>query len=96
MLGETGAVFVDCVVSREDGTLLQSPTLKTAGFSRSEQGEMLLSEVLVRVKDYFAQIPHESLQRKEFLEEGLAAVVQRYLRSETGRRPAVVCSINVL
>jgi len=96
MLGETGAVFVDCVVSREDAALLKTPVVKTSGFSRSEQGERLISEVLVRVKDYFNQLPVESLEHKEHLEDDLAAVVQRYLRSETGRRPAVVCSINVL
>ncbi|MGE5579175.1 MAG: ribonuclease J [Bacillota bacterium] len=96
MLGETGAVFISCVLSREDGTLVQPPVLKTAGFSRSEQGENLIAEALLRVKDYFSQLPKESLSRKEFLEEDLASVVQRFLRSETGRRPAVVCSINVL
>ncbi|MEX0974781.1 MAG: ribonuclease J [Bacillota bacterium] len=96
ILGETGAVFVNCVVSREDGSLMQAPTLKTVGFTRSEQGELLLAEVLVRVKDYFAQAPRESLQRRESLETGVAAVVQRFLKSETGRRPAVVCSINLL
>jgi len=96
MLGETGAVFINCVLSREDGTLVQTPVVKTAGFSRSEQGECLIAEALDRVKDYFSQLPKESLARKEFLEEDLALVVQRFLRSETGRRPAVVCSINVL
>jgi ribonuclease J len=95
-LGETGAVFVNCVISREDGAMLQGPVVKTAGFTRSEQGEALLAEVVVRVKDFFAQLPRESLQRRESVEEDLAAIVQRFLRSETGRRPAVICSVNLL
>jgi ribonuclease J len=96
MLGETGAIFINCAVSREDGALLQTPVLKTAGFSRSEQGENLIAEALLRVKDYLSQLPKEALSRREFLEEDLASVIQRFIRSETGRRPAVVCSINVV
>ncbi len=96
ILGEAGAVFVNCVVSRENGSLVSGPTLKTAGFTRSEQGELLLGEVMVRVRDYFTQIPRESLERREFLEEDLAATVQRFLKNETGRRTAVICSVNIL
>jgi len=96
ILGETGVVFVGCALSREDGRLLQAPVIRSAGFSRSEQGEALLTETMVRVKDYFSQLPKESLQRREFLEEDLASVVQRFLRSEIGRKPVVVCSISIL
>ncbi len=96
ILGEAGAVFLSCLVSRESGTLFSAPTLKTAGFTRSEQGEMLLAEVIDKVKEYFSQMPRESLERREFIEEDLAAMVQRFLRNETGRRTAVVASVNVL
>jgi ribonuclease J len=96
ILGEAGAVFLNCLISRESGTLVSAPALKTSGFTRSEQGETLLADVVDKVKEYFSQVPRESLDRREFLEEDLAAAVQRFLKSETGRRTAVVVSVNVL
>lgn len=96
VLGEAGAVFLDCLVSRENGALISAPVLKTVGFTRSEQGEMLLADVVGKVKEYFSQLPRESLERRESLEEDLVGTVQRFLRNETGRRTAVVVSVNVL
>lgn len=96
MLSEAGAVFVNCIVSRETGALVSAPALRTSGFTRSKQGEALLAEVAGKVKTYFAELPKEALERKELLEGDIAAMVQRYLRNETGRRPAVVCSVSAV
>jgi ribonuclease J len=96
MLSEAGAVFVNCIVSRETGALVSAPALRTSGFTRSKQGEALLAEVADKVKTYFAELPKEALERKELLEGDIAAMVQRYLRNETGRRPAVVCSVSAV
>jgi ribonuclease J len=96
MLSEAGAVFVNCIVSRETGALVSAPALRTSGFTRSKQGEALLAEVADKVKSYFAELPKEALERKELLEGDIAAMVQRYLRNETGRRPAVVCAVSAV
>ena len=95
-LGEAGAVFVSCVVSRETGALAIAPTIRTSGFTRSEPGETLLTEVAGKLKDYFKDVSQEAIRRKDLLEQDIANMVQRYVRNETGRKPAVLCSVSVL
>ena len=49
-----------------------------------------------RIKEYFDSLPVEAFSRKELLEEEVVALVQRLVRSETGRRPVVVSALSVL
>ena len=96
ILGESGAVFVSCLVSKESGGLMSGPSIRTVGFARGEEGDTLLQDVSQRVKEYFEKLPRQALERRELLEEDLASVVQRLLKNETGRRTAVVAAVTLL
>lgn len=63
---------------------------------KSTRGEAILAEAAVRVRDYFTTLPKDSTLRRQFLEEELGSLVQKFVRSETGRRPMVVSSVNIL
>lgn len=95
-ISESGAVFVTCGVSKETGQLLSDPIVRTAGYSRDTRGEELSAEVALRAKDFLSALARESLARKSVIEEELAGSLQRYLKSETGRRPVVICVLNVV
>lgn len=95
-ISESGAVFVTCSLSGETGQLLCEPVVRTAGYSRNARGEELTSELAARAKDFLSTLARESLARKSVIEEELALSLQRYLRSETGRRPLVTCVLNVV
>jgi ribonuclease J len=95
-LSDSGAIFVSCVVASETGTLVGMPSVKSAGFMKSVRGEALLMEAAKRIKEHFDSLPVEALSRREFIEEEVATLVQKLVRSETGRRPVVMCSLSIL
>lgn len=95
-LSDSGAIFVSCVVNSETGALAEMPSVKSAGFMKSLRGEALLLEAGKRIKEHFDSLPKEALSHREFLEEDIASLVQKLVRSETGRRPVVVCTLTVL
>lgn len=95
-ISESGSVFVTCCVSGETGQLLSEPIVRTAGYCTNERGEELTAEIAVRAKDFLSNLARESLMRKSVIEDELASSLQRYFRSETGRRPLVICVLNVV
>lgn len=95
-ISESGAVFVTCGVSGETGKLLSEPIIRTAGYCTNERGEELTAELATRAKEFLGNLARESLARKSVLEDELASSLQRYLRSETGRRPLIICVLNVV
>lgn len=93
IMGDAGAVFVACIASRETGALIGVPLLRTSGFSRSEPGEKLIAEAAAKVQDYFREVTVEAVDHREALEQDVSAMVQRFLKNETGRRSIVLCSV---
>lgn len=92
-MGETGAVFVSCLVSAATGKLLREPSVKTRGLSGIRNQE--ISDIIAgRVRQYFSAMGDEHLS-PEFLEEDLAAVVSRLLKNEIGKKPLVVVSVGL-
>lgn len=96
LMGDAGAVFITCVVSRETGALVGTPSVRTSGFSKSEPGEKLIAEAMVKVQDYFREVTKEAVNHKDLLEQDVSSMVQRFLKNETGHRPAVLCSVNLM
>jgi ribonuclease J len=95
-LSESGAIFVTCVASSETGELLAAPTVRSAGFMKSSRGEAILSDASLRVQDYFTTVSKEGVLRRQVLEEDISSMVQKFVKSETGRRPTVITSVNLL
>jgi ribonuclease J len=94
-LSESGVVLVSCVLS-EDGTLLRDPIIRGIGFMDDIRGDVLFSEILDRVKDYFQDyVKNQEDISKESLQNDLTRMIQRYLRNETGRRPVVVAEVTI-
>ncbi|QUL99032.1 MAG: ribonuclease J [Candidatus Fermentithermobacillus carboniphilus] len=95
-LGEAGAVFISCAVSGATGNLVSEPEVKSAGFAAKSRGSALMTQVIERAKEYFSVLPREALTRKDQVEEELSSIIQRMFKNETGRRPVVVCTVNLL
>ncbi|MGI6643236.1 MAG: ribonuclease J [Bacillota bacterium] len=95
-LGESGAIFVTCSVSGDTCELLSEPTVRTTGFMRNSRADAMCLEIVSRAKDLIGSLTPEALTRPQVVEDELAATIQRYLRSETGRRPVVICTLNIV
>ncbi len=95
-LGESGAIFVTCSVARDTCALVNEPTVRTAGFMRNSRADAMCLEIASRTKDLINSLTPEALARRQVVEDELAVSIQRYLRSETGRRPVVICTLNVV
>jgi ribonuclease J len=92
-LGEAGAVFLSCILSKDTGELVFPPEVKSAGLIGDKHHETVVSEVTDITKEYLSTLPREALQDKEFVEGELAVVVRRLFKNELGRKPLVMCSV---
>lgn len=92
-MGECGVVFVTVAISKGTGNLTMEPVVRSAGFMQGRRADEILSGVSGRVRDYFAGRSQDKSDSQERLEQDLTNLVRRYLRSETGRRPVVICTV---
>ncbi len=95
-MGKSGVIFVSCSISAESGELIGEPTVRTAGFMRNSRAEAMTEEITVRTKDFVSSLAGQVLSKRRVVEDELAILIQRYLRNETGRRPTVLCTLNVV
>lgn len=95
-LGEAGAVFLSCVLSKETGKFINPPKVKSVGLISVKHQEAVISEVINATEEYFSVLPKEALHKTELVEEELASVIKRLFRNELGRKPLVICSLTLL
>ncbi|HHT84267.1 MAG: ribonuclease J [Bacillota bacterium] len=95
-LGEAGAVFLSCVLSKDTGEFITPPEVKSAGLTGTKHQEAVASEVINVTRAYLSTLSREELQDKEYVEDELAAVIRRLFRNELGRKPLVMCNLTLI
>ncbi len=95
-IGELGVIFITFNVQGDSGALVSEPVVRTTGFMRNSKADAMSSEIVAITKDFVNSLAKGALIKPHVVENELAAAVQRYLRSELGRRPQVVCTLNVV
>ena len=95
-LGEAGAVFLSCVLSKDTGEFITPPEVRSAGLTGTKHQDAVACEVINLTQDYLSTLSLEELQDKETVEDELAAVIRRLFRNELGRKPLVMCNITLV
>jgi ribonuclease J len=95
-LGEAGAVFLSCILSKETGKLITEPQVRSVGLISAGHQDAIISEVISRAEQYLSVLPREALANKESVEDELASVVKRLFKNELGRKPYVLCTLTLI
>ncbi|HON86616.1 MAG TPA: ribonuclease J [Bacillota bacterium] len=95
-LGESGAVFLTCAISKETGKILSTPEVKSVGLVGLGYADGIMSEVARKAEQYLSVLPKESLLDKDAVEDGLTSLLKRYFKNELGKRPYVLCTITLM
>jgi len=95
-LGESGAVFLSCVISKETGKVLSRPEVKSVGLIGLGYEDGVMSEVAQKAEQYLSVLPKDSLLDKGAVEDGLTSLLKRYFKNELGKRPYVLCTITLM
>ncbi|MGI6162322.1 MAG: ribonuclease J [Bacillota bacterium] len=95
-LGEAGAVFLSCILSKETGKPITEPQVRSVGLISAGHQDAIISEVISRAEQYLSVLPREALANKESVEDELASVVKRLFKNELGRKPYVLCTLTLI
>lgn len=68
-LGEAGAVFLSCILSKETGKLITEPQVRSVGLISAGHQDAIISEVISRAEQYLSVLPREALANKESVED---------------------------
>ncbi len=92
-MGECGVVAVTVGISEKTGDLVGEPVIQTAGFMQGPRAAETAEALDGKIRGYFAQKSRDKKDTLERIEQDLIGLTRRYLRSETGQRPIVLCSV---
>ncbi|MGB4327207.1 MAG: ribonuclease J [Bacillota bacterium] len=95
-LGESGAVFLSCVIDKKTGKLLTRPEVKSVGLVGLDHEDGIMSEVAQKAEQYLSVLPKKDLLDKESVEDGLTSMLKRFFKNELGKRPYVLCTITLM